>query len=130
MSNLHAIGNPKLVIARPVFTYPEDKYDEVKKLCQKFVDRVHACKDSEAAGCIHYDILFNTSAVRVAGRHVFESVDAFYSTMKAVEDLFPEIFDLGLEAVEFELSGPKEELEAIKDELPPWNVVFYTPPNE
>lgn len=98
------------VTIHPYFTVPEDKIDEARSYCERFVNLT-----SSESGCLYYGFSFDGN--QVFCREGYENADGLLAHLDNVGELLGEFLEKVGSLTRLEVHGPAQELEQLKEPL-------------
>ncbi len=109
--------NDKCVTIVPYFKIAEGKLDECKDLCRKCVE-----KANEEEKCLYYGFSFNGDEAHC--REGYADGEGALEHLKNIGPLLEEILKIS-DLTSFEIHGPEEELEKIREPLEELNPKYF-----
>ena len=101
----------------PYFKVQDGKMDDFKKVCEEFVART-----SSESECLYYGFVFNKDIAHC--REAYTNAQGVLSHIANVGDIIEKALTLS-ELVQFEIHGPKEELDQLKEPLKDLDITYF-----
>lgn len=101
----------------PYFSVQEDKLDQFRHLCEKFIE-----KTKEEKHCLYYGFTFNNSTVHC--REGYENAEGVLVHLDNVGKLFEKALTIS-ELIRLEIHGPAEEIEKLIKPLAHLNPQYF-----
>ncbi len=101
----------------PYFKVNEGKLEAFKQLCEEFVART-----STEELCLYYGFVFNADIIHC--REAYANAKGVLAHVGNVGDLIGKALEIS-ELVQFEIHGPKQEIEQLKEPLKDLDIKYF-----
>ena len=106
------------VSIHPYFTVPEEKLDEARVYCERFVELT-----KNESLCLYYG--FSISGNEIHCREGYQGGQGLLAHLENVGDLLGEFIEKLAPVTRLEVHGPADELEKVKEALAPFSPQYF-----